>query len=90
LLLALTTAIDAGDPAVPVAVNVAGVATPEVEAVKLLLPAVVLKVGVHEAMPLEFVVEEEQPETEAPVVVVAQVTAMPDPTAFPLESLTRA
>jgi len=77
-------------PAELVAKNEAAVPTPETEAVKVFAPTVVLEVGVQAATPLEFVVDEAQLATEAPLVEVAQVTAMPEPTALPLASLTKA
>ena len=86
MFVAVTTEIDAGLPAVPVAVNEADVPTPAVDAVKLFDPSVVLSVGVQDAIPLEFVVDAEQPEADAPVVVVAQVTVIPELTVLLFES----
>ena len=72
-----------------IAVNVAELPTPAVEAVNVLFP-LVPKVGVQAAMPLAFVVEAAQPATDPFPEPTAQVTAIPDPTGFEFESLTMA
>ena len=90
LLEAVTTLIEAGLPGMPVAEKEAAVPTPETEAVNVLVPTIELRVGVQVAIPLEFVVEVAQPLIEAPLVEVAQVTAMPELTALPFTSSTKA
>lgn len=83
-----TTVILVAVPAVPVSLNVAGVATPVAVAVIVFTPAVVPVVKVHCTSPLasDVVV---QAEVEPPPAVTAQVTVTPEMT-FKFESFTTA
>jgi hypothetical protein len=81
-------ASEAAAPSDPVSVNVAGVATPEVLAVRVFVPTVVPVVKLHWDCPVPVVVVV-QLDTDPPPAVTVQVTVAPE-TRFEFESFTTA